>query len=212
MSSNRQITYNTGSAQELMSCTNYLSCNDPGYRIFLLVTFALMFAGICLMQAGGIPVPVSEIFLVACVLILMPVAANSLMVLSLVKDPRNCTTSFSEVGVIDHTERSSQINLPWDSILAIKINHGSVYFFTWRRSVYIPSYAFASLEDAHNFYTEAHRLWREARDKKVSARITSLDDPLALEADTIARIQEFDEQEEAMWAEMEKKHKNQQEN
>lgn len=195
-----------------MSCTNYLSCNDPGYRIFLFATFAIMIAAICLMQSGGIPIPVSEIFLVSCILILMPAAANSLMVLSLVKDPRNCTTSFTEAGVVDHTERSSQINLPWNSIIAVNINQGSVYFFTWRRSVYIPSYAFASLEDAHDFYNEAHRLWREARDKKVSARITSVDDPLALETDTIACIQEFDQQEEAMWAEMEAKHKEQQEN
>lgn len=212
MSSNRQITYNTGSARELLSCTNYLSCNDPGYRIFLLATFALMVGAIGLMQVGGIPIPISEIFLISCILILLPAFANTLMVLGLVKDPRSCTTSFTEAGVIDQTERSGVINLPWNSIIAMKINHGSVYFFTWRRSVYVPAYAFASLEDATDFYNEAHRLWRESQDKKVSARITSMDDALLLEADTMSRIQEFDAQEEAMWKQMEEDHRKTREN
>lgn len=211
MSSNRQITYSTSSANELLTCTNYLAANDPGYRIFLVASFAILICVLGLLQAGGVPIPFSQVFLVVCLVIVMPVVANSLMVWGLVRDPRNCTTSFNEHGVTDHTEKSSQINLPWNSIAAIKINQGSVYFFGWRRSVYVPAYAFASLGEATDFYHQAFQLWREARDKKVANRITAVDDVMALEADTISRIQEFDAQEEAMWAELEEQHKKQQE-
>jgi len=205
MSSTRQITYNTRSAGELLRCTNYVALHDPTYRMFLIV-IAILGLVVWKFQTASMPISLSELIFFYGVLLAIPLVGNALVVLRLVKDPRNCTSSLTDSGVTDHTERSNEINLPWNIVREIRINNGNVYFFSWRQNVYIPAYAFASLEDATDFYNQAQKLWRDARDKKVAARITSFDDALAIEADTISRIQEFDDQEEAMWKEMEEKH------
>ncbi|MDZ4833143.1 MAG: hypothetical protein SGJ27_05015 [Candidatus Melainabacteria bacterium] len=206
MSSNRQTTYNSGNPKELIRCTSQLTIVDPTYRVFA--------AGLCLIAGGligvallGFPAPLLKITLILIALFLLPAFSNFILVMGLLLDPRNCTTTMSDYGVIDHTENSDPVSIPWKKIISIRFNKGDVYFLGWNRSIYIPSFAFASIEEATDFFNDAHLLWQEARDNKVSAKITSYGDVMALETDTITRIQEFDDQEEAMWKEMELKHK-----
>lgn len=211
MSSSRQITYGTRSARALLNCTNYLSMHDPSSLVFVLSCATIASVAVFVMFETQTPVPL-EMLLLFLVLSLLPAVANSWAALSLIRDPRDCTTSINEDGVTDKTERSKEIFLPWQAVKSIRFNKGSVYFFTWRQSVYVPSYAFASLEDASDFYNQAQKFWHEARDRKISNRITSVDDLLVLEEESKRRIQEFDQEEEAMWKNLEEKHQKQQEN
>lgn len=205
MSSNRQTTYNSGNPRELIRCTGQLTLVDPTYRAFAagcLIGGVLIGIGVL-----GFPAPLLNISLILIALFLLPAFCNFIVVIGLLLDPRNCTTTLSDYGVIDHTEKSDPVSIPWKKIISVRFNKGDVYFLGWNRSIYIPSYAFASIEEATDFFNDAQRLRQEARDDKVSAKITSYGDVMALETDTIIRIQEFDDQEEAMWKELELKHK-----
>lgn len=202
----RQITYDASNGKELWRCNLYLLRKGQLFTTFILIT-SIVFV-VC---AGlGIQFPLTDIFTIIAFTLLAPILLSWLMVCKLVSKPRLCTTTISEAGVRDFTDKVNDTKLTWSKVDNVQFDNGSVYFlsrvFT---SVYVPSYAFDSHASAQEFYAHAQKLWLEARQSKTQ-RLASWaeDEQIKTQVDTLRQIEQFEEEEEEMWKRLEEEHRN----
>lgn len=204
----RQITYDASKGDEIWRCHVYLLKKGQLFPVFFMLTAAVIGAGLFVFK---IPVPaISEIVFLLAFTFFAPIFLSWLMVRKLVSKPRLCTTTISEAGVRDFTDKINDTKLTWNKIDKVQIEEGNVYFLSRLfTNVYIPAYAFDSYASAHAFYTHAQKLWSEAREIK-SQRLASWaeDDELKLQADTLKQLEQFENEEEEMWKKMEDEHRN----
>ncbi|MBX3075214.1 hypothetical protein KF913_14890 [Candidatus Obscuribacterales bacterium] len=201
----REITYDASNGEELWRCNLYLLKKGQLFTTFILIT-SIVFV-VC---AGlGIQFPLTDIFTIIAFTLLAPILLSWLMVCKLVSKPRLCTTSISEAGVRDFTDKVNDTKVTWGKVDSVQFDNGSVYFlsriFT---SIYVPSYAFDSHASAQEFYAHAQKLWLEARQSKTQ-RLASWaeDEQLKIQADTLKQLEQFEIEEEEMWKKLEEEHR-----
>jgi hypothetical protein len=193
-----------------MKCVNFLPTHDAIYAAFLAVNVVGVFVLWSILQSSGVAVPYLDGLAFIAMLLAFPYLINAVMVFQLIRNPQTTSTTISDWGIIDRPDRWKETAVPWKSVHSIYFDKGSVYMLSYTRSVYVPFFAFSSNEDAREYYEQAQLLWREAKRKKVVAKITGADEIVALEAETVAQLQKFEEEEEAMWKQMEDEHEKQQ--
>lgn len=205
MSSIKRITYEARDADTLWRCNRFILRHGPIYKL----AFALVaLLSLLLWVATGGPT-VCDVFLMFLVVFIAPALMMYVTIRRLVKERTLCTTTLSDVGVLDQTSRQV-IDLPWRKIRSIRFENGDIYFFSWSAMVYVPNNAFQDSHSAIEFYEEAKERWQAARNQTVAAKIASYEDPFILEENIKSQISEFDAQEESMWRELEDKHRKQQ--
>ncbi len=202
----REISYDASNGDEIWRCNLYLLKKGQLFPTFILISSIV----IVVCAAGlGIHFPLVDIMFIIAFTLLAPILLSWLMVRKLLSKPRLCTTTISEDGVRDFTDKVNDTKLTWGKVDKVQFDNGSVYFlskiFT---SIYVPSYAFDSHTSALEFYTHAQRLWQDARQSK-EQRLASWaeDEQLKIQADTLKQLEQFENEEEEMWKKMEEEHR-----
>jgi len=202
----RQISYDASNGDEIWRCNLYLLKKGQLFPTFILITLIVLV--VC--AAGlGIHFSLTDVVGIIAFTLLAPLLLSWLMVRKLVSKPRLCTTTISEAGVRDFTDKVNDTKLTWEKVDNVQFDNGSVYFlsriFT---SVYVPAYAFESHASAQEFYAHAQRLWLDARQSKAQ-RLASWaeDEKLKIQADTLKQLEQFENEEEEMWKKLEEEHR-----
>ena len=202
-----QITYDASNGDHIWRCHVYLLRKGQLFPLFIVITLGVIAISSSL---GNFPVPsFGEIVFLIAFTFFAPIILSWLMVRKLVSKPRLCTTTISEAGVRDYTDKINDTKLTWNKIDKVQMDDGNIYFLSRLfTNVYIPAYAFDSHESAEAFYNHAQKLWSEARRSKAQ-RLASWaeDEDLRLQADTLKQLQQFENDEEEMWKQIEEEHR-----
>jgi hypothetical protein len=201
----RQVTYDASNGDEIWRCNLYLLKRGQLFPTFILISVIVV--TVCAVGLG-IHFLLTDIVAIVAFTLLAPLLLTWLMVRKLVSKPRLCTTTISEDGVRDFTDKVNDTKLTWGKVDKVQFDNGSVYFlskiFT---SIYVPSYAFDSHTSALEFYNHAQRLWLDARQSKAQ-RLASWaeDEQLKIQSDTLKQLEQFENEEEEMWKKLEEEH------
>jgi hypothetical protein len=208
MSDVRQITYDASDEAALLRCHLWLLRKSPMFPI----VFALFGTVLLLNFLMKLDMSVLGI-LIACASTLGSLAFISwVMVKKLVSKPRSCTTTISEAGLRDYTDKFNDNKLEWRRVQKISFENGNIYFLSpFFVNCYIPAYAFESHAAAEEFYNEALKLWTDARQSKAQ-RLASWkeDEALKLEDETKKQLEALEAEEEEVWKKMEEEHRHNQ--